>query len=86
MRERALFHSIKDLWNSMLSMVEQMLEGKFAQAIKSRNFDPFTLHSCKLLKHCRLEAIAAMMRVRVQEPFLWKQKIWNHLKDIHVEV
>jgi hypothetical protein len=69
-----LLHSLDDLGNAVLSKVKQVPEGKYGLGDKSSYFDPSTLPSCKPVIRSQMEAVAAMIDVRVQEAFPWKQK------------
>lgn len=69
-----LLHSLDDLGNAVLSKVKQVPEGKYGLGDKSSYFDPSTLPSCKPVIRSQIEAVAAMVDVRVQEAFPWKQK------------
>ena len=72
--KRMLLHSLDDLGNAVLSKVKQVPEGKYGLGDKSSYFDPSTLPSCKPVIRSQMEAVAAMIDVRVQEAFPWKQK------------
>lgn len=58
-RKRTVSHSIEDIWNARLSMMERVQEAKSSMENKSRNFDSSMLPSRKAMVHSRLEAIAA---------------------------
>lgn len=72
--KRTRFHSIENLRNAIVSLIEQVVNGKSSAKIKSRTSDPFTIPSCNLVTHVLIDAIAAMTRIRVQDPFPYRQK------------
>jgi hypothetical protein len=65
-RKRTLLGSIEYLWNAVLSVMKQVPRGKPRSAIKSGNFEPFTVASCEALTYAPLPAIAAMTQEQVQ--------------------
>jgi hypothetical protein len=73
-RKRPLFYSRMDLCQAMAFTMMEIPHEKSSLEIMSRSVDPSTLSSCKALAHILLEAIAAMTRVRVQDPCPCKEK------------
>jgi hypothetical protein len=69
-----LFHSIEDLWNTILSMMPQLPEGKSRLENTSRNFETSPLTSCKAVTHAPLQLINVMPGIRVQDAFLSQHK------------
>jgi hypothetical protein len=71
---RMLLHSIRDVSYAILSIVKQVPGGESSPGRISRNFDQFALLSCHSVAYSSLDAIAAMTRVRVQDPLSCIQK------------
>jgi len=69
-----LFHSVTDLWSTILSVVKQVPEAKSTLEKASRTFDPSALDSGNAVTHVPLEAIATITHIRFQYPFCRKQK------------
>jgi len=67
MRRSAPSHSTEDLWNANFSMIEQLLKANSGLKIKSRNLGPYTLSLRKTMMQAPVEAIAAMIEVRVHD-------------------
>lgn len=58
--KRTLLHSVKGLWNTMVSAMEHVPEEKFRLGNTSRNLDLSARRSCKTVTHAPLGTIAAM--------------------------
>jgi len=84
-RKRRLPHSAADLWNAILTMTKQCLEGNPGLTKHSRDPVPSTLRSCSAVKQPPIEAIAAITQVRVQDTSPCKPKTRGPLRAYPVQ-
>jgi len=73
-RKRSASRSIESLWNAMSSMMKQVPLGESRTEKRTRSFYPSTLRLCTPVTYALFETIAAMARVRLQDPFRCRRK------------